>query len=63
MIEPVKFVFNKRGKKIAAIISIEEYEKILAKLGNMKRIRAHERAKAKPGVTLEVALARLRRSR
>ncbi|HXL21857.1 MAG TPA: hypothetical protein VOA78_05280 [Candidatus Dormibacteraeota bacterium] len=41
MIEPVRIIFNKRGDKIAAVISIEEYEKILEKLGNAEITRAY----------------------
>jgi hypothetical protein len=44
MTEPIQFVVNERGEKIAAIISIEEYEKILEKLGNSEAIRTFKKA-------------------
>lgn len=65
MAEPTRFVFNERGEKIAAVISIEEYEKLLDTLGDLDDIREYQESKASgdTGVTLEEAIARIERSR
>jgi hypothetical protein len=41
MTEPIRFVFGERGEKVAAVISIEQYEKILEELGDVDDIRAY----------------------
>jgi hypothetical protein len=43
--EPIQFIVNERGEKISAVISVEEYEKILEKLGNQEALRASKEAK------------------
>jgi len=60
-----QFVVNERGEKIAVVISIEEYEKILEELEDLEAIREYEEAKAsgETGVPLEEALARIERLR
>jgi len=45
MTEAIQFIVNEQGVKIAAIISVEEYEKILEKLGNVEALRAFRLAK------------------
>jgi hypothetical protein len=45
MIEPIQFVVNERGEKIAAIISIEEYERILKKLDDLREMRSSKERK------------------
>jgi prevent-host-death family protein len=40
MTESIRFVINERGEKIAVIISIEEYERILKKLDDLRGIRS-----------------------
>ena len=60
-----QFVVNERGEKVAVVLSIEEYEKILEELEDIEDIRAYEEAKAsgeKP-IPLEQALAEIRRNR
>ena len=65
MTEPIHFVFNERGEKVAVVISIEEYEKLLETLGDVDDMRAYHEAKAsgETGVSLEEAIARIERSR
>ena len=60
-----QFVVNERGEKVAVIISIEEYEKILEELEDLEDIRAYDEAKAsgETPIPLEQALAENRRNR
>jgi PHD/YefM family antitoxin component YafN of YafNO toxin-antitoxin module len=65
MTEPTQFMVNERGEKIAVVISIEEYDKILEELENLEDIRAYREAKAsgEVGIPLEQALAEIRLNR
>ena len=60
-----QFVVNERGEKVAVVISIEEYEKILEELEDLEDIRACNEAKAlgQAPIPLEQALAENRRNR
>ncbi len=60
-----QFVVNERGEKVAVVISIEEYERILEELEDLEDIRACDEAKAsgETPIPLEEALARIERSR
>jgi PHD/YefM family antitoxin component YafN of YafNO toxin-antitoxin module len=60
-----QFVVNERGEKVAVVISIEEYEKIIEELEDLEDIRAIEEAKASGEVPipLEQALEENRRNR
>ena len=60
-----QFVVNERGEKVAVVISIEEYEKILEELEDLEDIRACDEAKAlrETPIPLEQALAENRRNR
>jgi PHD/YefM family antitoxin component YafN of YafNO toxin-antitoxin module len=59
-----QFVVNERGEKVAVVISIEEYEKILEELEDLEDIRACNEAKAlETPIPLEQALAENRRNR
>ena len=40
-----QFVVNERGEKVAVVISIEEYEKILEELEDLEAIREYEEAR------------------
>ncbi|MGB2642412.1 MAG: hypothetical protein WBG02_04830 [Candidatus Acidiferrum sp.] len=46
MKEPTQFLTNEKGEKIAAIIAIEEYERLLEELEDLWAIREFEEAKA-----------------
>lgn len=60
-----QFVVNEQGEKVAVVISIEEYEKILEELEDLGDIRACNEAKAlgETRIPLEQALAENRRNR
>jgi PHD/YefM family antitoxin component YafN of YafNO toxin-antitoxin module len=60
-----QFVINERGEKVAVVISIEEYERLLDELEDLDAIREFEAAKAsgETPVPFEEALARIERSR
>jgi PHD/YefM family antitoxin component YafN of YafNO toxin-antitoxin module len=60
-----QFVVNERGEKVAVVIGIEEYEKILEELEDLEDIRAYDEAKAsgETPIPLEQALAEIRRNR
>jgi PHD/YefM family antitoxin component YafN of YafNO toxin-antitoxin module len=60
-----QFVVNEQGERVAVVISIEEYEKILEELEDLDDIRAYDEAKAsgETGIPLEQALAEIRRNR
>jgi len=60
-----QFVINERGEKVAVVISIEQYERLLDELEDLDAIREFEAAKAsgETPVPFEEALARIERSR
>ncbi|HEV2045896.1 MAG TPA: hypothetical protein VGQ95_04785 [Chthoniobacterales bacterium] len=60
-----QFVVNESGEKVAVVIGIEEYEKILEELEDLDDIRAYDEAMAsgETGIPLEQALAEIRRNR
>ncbi len=63
-----QFVVNERGEKVAVVISIEEYEKILEELEDLEdlqAVREYEEAKAsgETPIPLEQALSEIRRNR
>ncbi len=65
MIEPTQFLTNEKGEKIAVVISIGEYEKILDELEELWAIREYDEAKVsgETPIPLEQALEENRRSR
>jgi PHD/YefM family antitoxin component YafN of YafNO toxin-antitoxin module len=65
MEKELQFVVNERGEKVAVMISIEEYEKILEELEDLEDLRACDERKASGEipVPLEEALADIRRNR
>ena len=60
-----QFVVNEHGEKVAVVISIEEYEKILEELEDLEAIREYEEAKAsgETPVPFDEAVARIERNR
>jgi PHD/YefM family antitoxin component YafN of YafNO toxin-antitoxin module len=60
-----QFVVNDRGEKVAVMISVEEYEKILEALEDLEDLRACNERKASGEIPmpLEEALADIRRNR
>ena len=65
MTEPKQFIFNEHGEKIAVIIAIADYEKILEELEDAEDIRTYRDVKAsgEVGIPLEQALAEIHRNR
>ncbi len=60
-----QFVVNERGEKVAVVISIEDYEKMLEELKDLEAIRDYEEAKAsgETSVPFDEAVARIERNR
>jgi PHD/YefM family antitoxin component YafN of YafNO toxin-antitoxin module len=60
-----QFVVNERGEKVAVVLSIEDYEKILEELEDLEAIREYEEAKAsgETPVPFDEAVARIERNR
>ena len=58
MKEPTQYLTNEKGEKIAVVISIEEYEKLLEELEDLEDIRACDRgtASGETPIPLEQAL-------
>jgi hypothetical protein len=65
MKEPTQFLTNEKGEKIAVVISLEEYEKLMEELEDLEDIRAAEEARAsgETPIPLEQALEENRRNR
>ena len=65
MKEPTQFLTNEKGERVAVVISIEEYEKLLEELEELEDIRAYDEAKASGEVPipLEQALDEIERKR
>jgi hypothetical protein len=45
-LKPKKYVTNRRGQKIAVVLDIEDYKKMLADIEELNSIRAFDAAKA-----------------
>ena len=65
MKEPTQFLVNEKGEKVAVVIAIEEYEKLLEELEDLEDIRACEEARAsgETSVPFDEAVARIERHR
>ncbi len=65
MKEPTQFLTNEKGEKVAVVISISEYERILEELEELDDIRAYDKAKAsgETPVPFDEAIARIERNR
>jgi hypothetical protein len=64
-VKPKKFVTDRRGKKVAVVLAIEDYKKLLAEIEELDSIRAYDAAKA-PGeepIPFEKATQEIERSR
>jgi hypothetical protein len=64
MKEP-QFLTNAKGERIAVVISLEEYEKLVEEAEDREDVRAYDEAKAsgEAAIPLEQALAENRRNR
>jgi len=65
MTEPVQFLTNKNGEKIAVVITVDAYAKILEQHEELEDIRAYDEAKAsgEAPVPLQRALDEIERDR
>ena len=65
MKEPTQFLTNEKGEKVAVVIGIEEYEKLLEELEDLEDIRAYDEAVAsgESPIPFEQAIAEIKRSR
>jgi PHD/YefM family antitoxin component YafN of YafNO toxin-antitoxin module len=60
-----QFVLNKRGEKVAVVLSIEEYEELLEEIEDLQAVREYEKTQAsgETPIPLEQALTEIRRNR
>ncbi len=65
MKEPIQFLTNQEGEKIAVVIGIEEYEKLLQELEEIADVRAYDEANASGEIPapFEEAVRRIERGR
>jgi len=65
MKEPTQFLTNEKGERIAVVIGIEEYEKLIEAVEDAEDVRAYDEAKAsgEGSIPLEQALAENRHNR
>ena len=65
MKEPTQFLVNEKGEKVAVVIGIREYEKLLEELEELEDIRAFDEAEAsgETPVPFEEAIVRIERNR
>jgi len=65
MTESTQFLINEQGEKIAAVISMPEYEKLLDELEELWAIREYDQAKASGEVPVpfDQALPEIKRAR
>jgi PHD/YefM family antitoxin component YafN of YafNO toxin-antitoxin module len=63
--EPTQFLVNEKGEKVAAVIDIQEYEKLLEKLEELEDIRAFDEAESSGDtpIPFDQAIAEIKRSR
>jgi len=63
--KPLQFVTDESGARIAVVIDIKEYEKLLEELEELEDIRAFDEAEAsgETAVPFEQALAEIKRAR
>jgi len=65
MAKAPRFVTDKNGVRVAVVLDIEEYEKLLEELEDREAIREYEAAKAsgETPMPLDEAIARIERAR
>ena len=65
MTAPTQFLTNEKGEKIAVVIAIEEYEKLLDEIDELEAIKEFEEAKAagETPVPFDEATARIEQRR
>jgi hypothetical protein len=62
---PTRFLTNEKGERLAVVIEIVEYEKLLEELEDLHDIRAYDEAKAsgETAIPLDDALDEIERNR
>ena len=62
---PTRFLTNEKGEKLAVVLEIEEYEKLLEELEDAEALREYQEAKAsgETAIPLDQALDEIRRNR
>jgi PHD/YefM family antitoxin component YafN of YafNO toxin-antitoxin module len=65
MAQPERFLVDEQGKRVAVVLDVAEYERLLAQVEELEAIRAYDAAKAagEGAVPLEDALAEIDRRR
>jgi hypothetical protein len=65
MKEPMRFLTNEKGEKIAVVISIEEYEKLLEQLDELDDVRAFDDTQASDegSIPFDQAISETKQSR
>ncbi len=65
MTQPTQFLTNEKGERIAVVISVEDYEKLIEAVEDAEDVRAYDEAKAsgEAPIPLEKALAENRLNR
>jgi PHD/YefM family antitoxin component YafN of YafNO toxin-antitoxin module len=60
-----QFLVDDKGEKIAVVLSIDEYQKLLEELEDLEDVRAYDEAKAlgETPVPFDEAIARIERNR
>jgi PHD/YefM family antitoxin component YafN of YafNO toxin-antitoxin module len=63
--ESKQYLVNERGEKVAVVLSIEEYEKLIEELEDLEASREAEEARAsgETPIPFEEAIARIERTR
>jgi hypothetical protein len=64
-IKPKKYVTDRRGQKVAVVITIKDYKRILADIEELESIRAYDAAKASgdEAIPFQQAMREIERSR
>lgn len=62
---PTRFITNEKGERLAVVIDIKEYEKLVEELEDLHDIRAFDKAKAsgETPIPLDRALDEIKRKR
>jgi hypothetical protein len=62
---PTRFLTNEKGKRLAVVIEIKEYEELLEELEDAEALREYREAKAsgETAIPLDQALDEIRRKR
>ena len=65
MKEPTQFLVNEKGEKVAVVIGIREYERLLEELEELEDIRAFDEAETsgETPIPFDQAIAEIKRSR